>query len=262
MEAELGEVGAEPRVRSGNAEVRRAGEPETASDGCSLHRRDDGQRRLEQPDRLGVQLPWSTAGAAIAAEVGARAEVLALRAEHDDPGVSVASEMRVEVCDPPDHRQVEEVVGRATELHGRDTVFDGRAHTVLLLEHLPTLSRRCGAVAQLPAVPVRRVLTVPSCWPAVNMCTTSKRSSRRAVVWVSLATVPLRKNSPLLEVLGWVSVRCSSGTRCPSIIAVRTLSPVLSTKSVAETVLPACVKLSPPLCEMVPVRPGMVTSPT
>ena len=114
-------------------------EAQSATDGGALHCRDDGQRRLEQSDRFGVQVARTTAGAALAAEVGAGAEVLALGAEHDRASRAVTGEVFIEVGDPPDHRQVEEVVGWAAELHRGDPVVDRGAHTVLLVQHQPTL---------------------------------------------------------------------------------------------------------------------------
>ncbi len=56
MEAEEREVRREPRVRSGDPEVGGQRETEAASDGCALHRSDDGQRLLEQADRDVVEM--------------------------------------------------------------------------------------------------------------------------------------------------------------------------------------------------------------
>src|SRR5947208_3532244 len=109
VEPELGEVGAEPRVRPGDAEVRGAGQTETTADGRALHRCDHRQGRLEQTDGLGVQTSGTTIAAAVATEVGAGAEVLALCGKDDGSGARLGGEVRVEVRDSPDHGEIEEV---------------------------------------------------------------------------------------------------------------------------------------------------------
>src|SRR3954454_8133216 len=142
METELCEVRAESRVRAGYPEVGGARETEAAADGGTLHGGHDRQRGVEQPGRLGAKMLRAPAGAAVAAEVGAGAEVLPLGAKHDDSRVRGRGEVQVEIGDAADHRQIEEVVRWTAQLDGRHTVVDGRAHTVLLVEHTATLSGR------------------------------------------------------------------------------------------------------------------------
>ena len=56
MESEEREVRREPRIRSGDPEVRRQGETEPTPDRRALHRSHDGQRLLEQANRDVVEM--------------------------------------------------------------------------------------------------------------------------------------------------------------------------------------------------------------
>src|SRR5215472_17754242 len=112
------EVSGEPRLRRRHPEVGRACEAEAAADRGTLHRRDNRQLGREEPDGLAVELTRTAGRAAAAAEVGARAEVLAARAEHDHAHVTLGGERVVQVRDTTYHRDVEEVVRRSAQLHG------------------------------------------------------------------------------------------------------------------------------------------------
>src|SRR5581483_2341816 len=92
MEAEAGEIGAETRLRAGDAEVRDHRKPKPAADGGAVDRRDDRLFGAEQPVALDVERlhpGHRLAGAATflverraVAEIGAGAEGLALRRQH------------------------------------------------------------------------------------------------------------------------------------------------------------------------------------
>jgi hypothetical protein len=63
MKPDPGEVGAEPGLRARDPEVRSAGKAKAASDRRALHRSDHRDGRLEEAQRLLVQLPRApTAG--------------------------------------------------------------------------------------------------------------------------------------------------------------------------------------------------------
>src|SRR5438105_4411848 len=99
MKTEPREVRAEARLGTGHAKVRDHGEAEPAADRRPVHRRDDRLLAAEQADGLGVQVPdrlrllARTASLAIeraaVAEIGAGAERLALRREHDRAAIGI-----------------------------------------------------------------------------------------------------------------------------------------------------------------------------
>ena len=117
METEPREVGAEAALAAGDAEIRHAGEAEPAADRRPLHRGDDRLLRAEQPDRLLVQMPTGAFVAHVAAgEVGAGAEGLALRRQHQGAHRGVGIRRLEGGGDLLDQGDVEEVVGRALDL--------------------------------------------------------------------------------------------------------------------------------------------------
>ena len=92
VEAELGEVAAEAGVGRGDAEVGREREAEAPAHRRALHRGDDRLLRREQGDGLLVEVRGVVHEVRLRSEVGAGAEVLAFRAEHDRPAVGVVVE--------------------------------------------------------------------------------------------------------------------------------------------------------------------------
>ena len=91
VEAEPGEVAAEAGLGRGDAEVGRQREPEPAAHGRTLHRGDDRLVVGEEACRLLVEARGAVEEVA-AAQIGAGAEVLALRAEHHGPAVGLVVE--------------------------------------------------------------------------------------------------------------------------------------------------------------------------
>ena len=73
MKAEAIEIGAEPRLLTGHAEIADEGETEPAADSRAMHRRDDRFSGAEQPDRLFVQVTAGSAAAALADGAGVHA---------------------------------------------------------------------------------------------------------------------------------------------------------------------------------------------
>ena len=128
VETQQGEVGDEPGRRVGDPEVGGAGQAEPTADGRALHGGDDRDPDVEQLHRAAVQAVRRAdpVGGEVAAgaEVGARAEVLALRGEHDRAAVRVV-EFPCRVDDPPDECLVEVVGRRAAHLDQPDPVLDG-----------------------------------------------------------------------------------------------------------------------------------------
>ena len=125
VEPELGEVAAEAGVGGGDPEVGREREAEPAADRRALHRGDDRLLRREEGDGLLVEVRGLVDEVRLRAEVGAGAEVLALRAQHDRPAVGVVVEREDRLDQRLDERDVEEVVRRSVELDRRDVVLDG-----------------------------------------------------------------------------------------------------------------------------------------
>src|SRR5215475_4332122 len=94
MKTEPGEVRAEARLRTGDAEIRHHREPEPAADRRTMNRADDRLLGAEQPHRLDVEMADPALRqlfvgpaairreAAAVAEIGAGAERLALRCQH------------------------------------------------------------------------------------------------------------------------------------------------------------------------------------
>ena len=79
------------------------------------------KRRAASPVEVGgVARPAPAAAPLAAGEVGAGAEVLALRAQHDGAGVGPGVDELVGVGQIADEIDVEVVVGRAVDLDGRD----------------------------------------------------------------------------------------------------------------------------------------------
>src|SRR5580692_10260135 len=95
MKAEFGKVGGEPRLGTGDAEIRRYREPEAAADGGAVDRGDDRLLVAEDPHRLNIEMAdLAEARCRIGfftrllllprrvVEIGAGAERLALRRQH------------------------------------------------------------------------------------------------------------------------------------------------------------------------------------
>src|SRR5262249_44572178 len=130
MEAEPGEVGAEARLRAGDAEVGHQREPQPAADGRAVNGADDRLARAEETDRLHVEMSgrldrlarppaFGVEGAAVA-EIGACAERLALRRQHHGAATAILIERLERVGDLPDQGDVEEIVRRPPDLDEGD----------------------------------------------------------------------------------------------------------------------------------------------
>ena len=134
MEAEAVEVGAEARLAAGDAEVGGERQAEPAADGRALHRGDDGLLGPEDARRLLVQVLAALvarAGRRPIGEVGARAERLALRAEHHGAARGIAVERLERVGDLVDQGVVEVVVRRALDLDLADVAGDADADVLV-----------------------------------------------------------------------------------------------------------------------------------
>ena len=126
---------AEARLGAGDAEIGHQREAEPAADRRAVNRADNRLLRAEQAhgldvevaDRARVRLALHLAiGIQVAAiaEIGAGAEGLALRREHDRAAGGVAVERLEGVGQALDQDVVEEVVRRPADLDGRHGVGD------------------------------------------------------------------------------------------------------------------------------------------
>ena len=128
MKSEPGEVGGEPRLRAGDAEVRHHRQAQAAADRGAVHRRDDRLFGAEQPVALDIKMrgarPRSAqdvAAVAIAvAEIGAGAKRLALRGQHQRAATGVVVERFERGGDFADQRDVEKIIRRPSDLDQRD----------------------------------------------------------------------------------------------------------------------------------------------
>ena len=128
MEPETGEVGAEAGLWRGDPEVGRESQAQASAHRRTVHRGHHRRVGAENPDRGCVQVLGGVMGA-LGREIGASAEVLALRAQHRGPAAGVVVQRLEPVSDPVDHLQREEVVGRTPQLDGGHVVvadFDGQ----------------------------------------------------------------------------------------------------------------------------------------
>ena len=147
MKTEPGEVGAEARLRTGDAQVRHHRQAEPAADGRAVDGPHDRLLGAVEPHSLDVEVPRLAGLGALhqrvldvvaAAELGARAERRALRRQHDGAAGRVLVERLAGVRDLPDQLDVEEIVRRPPDLDGGHHVFqlDGdileRAHVRFL----------------------------------------------------------------------------------------------------------------------------------
>jgi DNA-binding transcriptional ArsR family regulator/MFS family permease len=139
VEAEPREIRAEARLGRRDPEVRHQRQAEPPAHGRALHGGDHRRARLEEPHGLVVQMPSGGPGRGPAvppAEIRARAEVLALGAEHDRAAVRVGVQRLERLAERVDQRDVEEVVGRPPDLRGRHVVVRK------LDPHIPMVSDR------------------------------------------------------------------------------------------------------------------------
>ncbi len=128
MKAETVEIGAEPRLLAGDAEIGDEGEAEPAADRRTLHRGDDRLFGAEEPDRLLVEVLAGAAAGALGdragihalRKIGAGAERAALGGKHDRPAIRVGVEPLERLADLGDERAVEEIMRRPAHLDGRD----------------------------------------------------------------------------------------------------------------------------------------------
>ena len=131
MQAEPGEVRAEPGLRAGDAEVGGAGQPEAATHRRALHGGDHRRPHLEQPGRRSVEFPRTAhpGPPRTAGEVRARAEVLAVRAQHRRAELRLLVQPRAGIRERGDELGIEEVVRRAPDLHhGHEVAARPDAH--------------------------------------------------------------------------------------------------------------------------------------
>ena len=135
VEAEAGEVGREARLGCGDAKVGHQREAEAAADGRSLDRGHDGGPGAEEAHGRVVEVPRRALRARClrrraeprarlrrTTELCARAEALALGAEHDGAAAGLLVERLEGGGEVVDQRQIEEVVGRASDLGRGDEV--------------------------------------------------------------------------------------------------------------------------------------------
>src|SRR5690606_35264381 len=142
MDAELDEVGAEARVRTGDAEVRKHGKTEAAADRRALDRSDHRLLVREQPDGLLVQRIAPARRRTVQhrglapSEVGAGAKRLALRAEQYHASFGGRVDVAQRIRKVADQRMVEEVVRWTLDLQRHDMVLQaGGDVAVAVLEH-------------------------------------------------------------------------------------------------------------------------------
>ena len=92
-----------------------------------MHRGDDRLAGAEQPDGLGVKLAGRHTILGGLGEVGAGAEVLSLRTQHDRPAFDLVVQSLVGVGDALDQSGVKEVVRGSMDLHHGHVAgeFDG-----------------------------------------------------------------------------------------------------------------------------------------
>ena len=127
VEAEAGEVAREAGLGRRHPEVGRERETEAAADRRALHRGDGRHRGAGDPCGLRVEVARVIDHVG-AAEVGARAEVLALGAEHDHPAVGMVAEVLERVGERGEHVEVEVVVRRPVHLDRRHVIDEVDGH--------------------------------------------------------------------------------------------------------------------------------------
>src|ERR1700722_4675460 len=132
MKAELGEIGGEPRLRAGDAEIRRYRQAQPAADGRTMDGGDDRLLVAEDAHRLDIEVVDRKVRRRIdlgalfgllprwIAEIGAGAERLALRRQHRGADFDVAVEFLQRVRDLVDQGDVEEVQWGFSDLDEAD----------------------------------------------------------------------------------------------------------------------------------------------
>ena len=108
-------------------EIGREGQAQATAHRRTVHRGHHRSVGAEDADGGCVQVLGGVVGA-FGREVGSRAEVLALSAQHRGPAPGVVVQRLQPVGDPVDHLKREEVVGRAPQLDGGHVVVADLDH--------------------------------------------------------------------------------------------------------------------------------------
>ena len=129
-------------------------QPETASDRCTLHGRDDRRAGREQPSGLLVERTRAARDRLLAAAQGARqvrtrAEVPARRTKHDRPRVHIGIKTLEGIGQPGDEGSVEMVTCAALELDRGDVVGGDLDADLMSHRWLSGSSRRPGEALHL-----------------------------------------------------------------------------------------------------------------